>query len=700
MTKHIIICFGGRCRIIALPSSYNGLLKVARKQFPNMGSLYSLVALYQPEDFKATNDHTCWVELDETAYSTLHDRAVLHFNVQHAITKEYILPLPNSDQDIQPKSQVPPFKGVPLAESPGPSSTIDTNGDIIEEAEGGPANMRGDGDACASGWGGASERFRRSAKYIPDLQECKEAVRRGSGQLIEEENNEENEMAEQMNLGEQRKCEVVNDHENQGQYQDLEVCPLGCEHNGHCDGCQAQDENTWRPATQQTIPPYANGGHNDVVTHPQNHGEGQNAGWNNWGMAPDLAACTSRANNLNRAWIEAAAAGHTDWAPLSPMDFEKEGSGNPFDQSSLLRGRVADAAPGGWGPSPDFTPPRPSTHNGGYDQDAIVLSARRHPDKGFTWPSHQPGDSWGRQVPNFGDGTHASDIARTRFVSFPPQPGHPRPTNFPEASSPVPIPVPHMGRGNNMNEHDPWRASTWSPERQGRKQHYRSDQQQQSEEHQPLLDAAPAFSIGSPIRRGRTRHRPIRYQSNRNARAGWATTTRDTVPTVIASDDNGAPFDEQEASPDSLSPAPVSDHHDGTSTKCNAPMSDCGHRHHHHHDKKYTGHSSSEEVIHAARSSPGHRATANGSPDDVFWDQGQPPQRRGWGEPYDAVSFTDKGKKRAGVGTRQSWDYKPFSAWASQEGPACLFGGGGGGGAEEQLERRGTWEGKASLDWI
>lgn len=210
MTKHIIICFGDRRRIIALPSSYNGLLKVAREQFPNMSSVSSLVALYQPEDFKGTVDDTCWVEVDKTAYGTLHDRAVVYFNVQHPITKEYILPLPGTDPD-QPQSRAARIEEIPLAGPADSSRYIDPDDSSTQQATTFPNNNRDDADACANGWGGASERFRRSAKYIPNPQDCKDAIDGASDQWSDPESTklEEEEVPDQVNSGVNRRWEAL-----------------------------------------------------------------------------------------------------------------------------------------------------------------------------------------------------------------------------------------------------------------------------------------------------------------------------------------------------------------------------------------------------------------------------------------------------------------------------------------------------------
>lgn len=195
--QHVTIVFGERHRVIALPATYEDLIKEARKAFPYMSSVYSICVLFKAEHMPSNNTH--WVELDPSAYAAIPHKALLYFNVQHPITKEYILPLPDHHPNVLSKLQ----KGADgigrsAIYSPENDNTIPENvGDqvshrdscsqpcVYEESNAFVAEAeRPDGDACGSGWGVASERFRRSAKLIPNLKECKEAI----GLVVEESN--------------------------------------------------------------------------------------------------------------------------------------------------------------------------------------------------------------------------------------------------------------------------------------------------------------------------------------------------------------------------------------------------------------------------------------------------------------------------------------------------------------------------------
>lgn len=185
----ITICFGERYRCIARPASYTDLKKQGRRAFPMMSSVASLVVLFRTPSLPGR-----WVELAPDAYAAVQAGAVLYFNVHHSVTKEYILPLPGQDQD--PDAVFPPLsERRTIPEDGGRARSREAAGDDDDDAglPGGaaatlslgslrPSEMRNDfaarsrGDVCGSGWGIASERFRRSARLIPDLRECREAI--------------------------------------------------------------------------------------------------------------------------------------------------------------------------------------------------------------------------------------------------------------------------------------------------------------------------------------------------------------------------------------------------------------------------------------------------------------------------------------------------------------------------------------------
>lgn len=504
MTKHIIICFGDRRRIIALPSSYNSLLKVARKQFPSMGSIYSLVALYQPEDFKGTIEEKCWVELDETAYCTLHDRAVVHFNVQHHITKEYLLPLPNTDPD-KPQPQVNLFEETPLAGSADTSHSINPDDSNIKQLKTVPDNNRDDGDACASGWGGASERFRRSAKYIPNLQDCKDAIKVASDQWSDPESTklEEGEKAsEQVNSEAQQGCGGPAQDNPQTQHQHLEACAMGCDHKCCCELCLANEAGEFPSPAQKTILHGETDINNTDAIVSQNDGWGRIAGWGHGHEEHCLKNENTKNGNPGQTFQETSA--HDGWAPAQSIYFEED-LGEPFDQTTPVQGRVPASNGGVWkGPAVVCGAP-PARNDTTWGQSVPGASTQYRQDHDLSWhpPSafrFEPENSDGRCY-----GTQNPGRETAQFKA-------PRPVETHRVSSVEALasgPAPGMGWCNEQSY-----ASDWSPEPQNQKQSGLC-WQQQSKENQPQHHGTE-YRTGSPIKYGQHFQQSTHYWSCRN----------------------------------------------------------------------------------------------------------------------------------------------------------------------------------------
>lgn len=166
------------------------MIEEARKAFPDISSVQNLVILYRPDNV-VLNKRT-WVELDPSAYSAVPDNAVLYINVQLPVTKKYILPLPHQDPNSVLEPQVVHNIGKSVignvlpsgkTQAQGPNSTkvSRTSSRALSESQTGgdlvlTQAARLGGDAFGSGWGVASARFRQSAKLIPNLKDCKEAV--------------------------------------------------------------------------------------------------------------------------------------------------------------------------------------------------------------------------------------------------------------------------------------------------------------------------------------------------------------------------------------------------------------------------------------------------------------------------------------------------------------------------------------------
>ncbi|KAG8160752.1 hypothetical protein KVR01_009016 [Diaporthe batatas] len=187
--------------MVARPATYQDLLKEIRFRFPNVAAVDSLVVLFQPTPNDGPLEN--WVQVAPSAYGHVHDSAELFINVAHPLTKEYILPLPGRsvpNPQLNKRVRRTDGHGKHVGVEPGNRNFATENVQVSKtrhrEVSSGPRGAsqafdnfsmsleleRPSGDAFASGWGGASERFRRSTKLVPDLMDCKEAVGQSVGQ--------------------------------------------------------------------------------------------------------------------------------------------------------------------------------------------------------------------------------------------------------------------------------------------------------------------------------------------------------------------------------------------------------------------------------------------------------------------------------------------------------------------------------------
>ncbi|KAK2614753.1 hypothetical protein N8I77_001557 [Diaporthe amygdali] len=190
MASTIFITFGDRTVMIARPQAYQDLLRDTRSQYPMIASVQNLVVLFQPLLVNG-NLHNQWVQVDPTAYGAVHDGAELFVNVVHPLNKEYILPLPNqSNSNGRFRKQIRRTDGLgnPLpADGEGLNDEVSTSRPRCFSRRYKTSTLsleleRTGGDAFTSGWGGASERFRRSMKLVPNIRDCKEAIGQTVGQ--------------------------------------------------------------------------------------------------------------------------------------------------------------------------------------------------------------------------------------------------------------------------------------------------------------------------------------------------------------------------------------------------------------------------------------------------------------------------------------------------------------------------------------
>lgn len=122
-TDTITICFGDRYRCIARPASYRALQREGREAFPDMSAAHSVVVVL----FQVAELPNCWLELSPDAYAVVRGGAVLYFNAQHPVTKEYILPLPG--QQLDPLDINTVYQGSPQAPASSSESQRTTPND-------------------------------------------------------------------------------------------------------------------------------------------------------------------------------------------------------------------------------------------------------------------------------------------------------------------------------------------------------------------------------------------------------------------------------------------------------------------------------------------------------------------------------------------------------------------------------------------
>ncbi|ROV93167.1 hypothetical protein VMCG_08740 [Cytospora schulzeri] len=182
MSTYLFLTLGDRTVMVAKPATYQDLKREVRKQFPMLASVFSVLVLFKPilEDGTMLDN---WVEVDASAYGAVHNCAQVIINVAEPITKRYMFPFPDGrNSNVGPANQVPQMDALGKDNIPidGQVSTKNSKPSrskyIYPNSDASPNPERSDGAACASGWAGASERFRRSAKLIPNLKDCKEAV--------------------------------------------------------------------------------------------------------------------------------------------------------------------------------------------------------------------------------------------------------------------------------------------------------------------------------------------------------------------------------------------------------------------------------------------------------------------------------------------------------------------------------------------
>lgn len=287
MASTVFLTLGLRTVMIARPATYEDLRAQIRTQFPEVSAVYSVAVVFQPANVNGGLLQN-WVEVDASAYGAVHDGAELFVNVVHPLTKEYILPLPDrpipnhrrrkqvrrtdgdgrrfreeaGDHDATTQGdQVSKFR--PRGASSGPRGVSHTffNSSLSLELE------QLGGDAFGNGWGGASGRFRRSTKLVPNLKDCKEAVGRSVGESNFYADDEEEQTAD-FELGLQ-----------QPQYQDQDQPPQATEAGWYAGGEYAPGTENPGETEAQHLAGGLEENEDEGKTTTRFHSEGANRNW-------------------------------------------------------------------------------------------------------------------------------------------------------------------------------------------------------------------------------------------------------------------------------------------------------------------------------------------------------------------------------------------------------------------------------------
>ncbi|ROW00478.1 hypothetical protein VPNG_07955 [Cytospora leucostoma] len=253
MSAYIYVSFGERTVMMAKPATYQDLKRDIRTHFPMLGSVSSMVILWK--DNGNTTGH--WIEVVDSAYSVIPSGGELFVNVAEPITKRYIFTLPDGrNSNVGPLKQVPHGGGSSIRNNQtGQQVSINNKPKTSKHSyPGSESSFRFDrsvGAACASGWAVASERFRRSAKLIPNLEDCKEAV----GLEVGESDcypDEDGKSADNMS--------------GHVQHQHYDACSRACTHECDCELCLQERGDTTVHNTD-SAPGHAAGQHGEATAY-------------------------------------------------------------------------------------------------------------------------------------------------------------------------------------------------------------------------------------------------------------------------------------------------------------------------------------------------------------------------------------------------------------------------------------------------
>lgn len=201
MTTYIYLTHGERTVMMAKSATFRDFQWAIRKNFPMLASIFNLVILFKPKlENGDTSSH--WVEVDRSAYGAIYEGAEVFINVADPTTKRYLFALPDGNQsNVVPQPQMPgtdgmgnrinrtvggvlldtqvSIKDIEPSRSPKPTS-------YLGGSEQSHKFERSGGASYTTGQVGASRGFRRSAKSVPDPNDCQEAGWPGMEDLARE----------------------------------------------------------------------------------------------------------------------------------------------------------------------------------------------------------------------------------------------------------------------------------------------------------------------------------------------------------------------------------------------------------------------------------------------------------------------------------------------------------------------------------
>lgn len=369
--------------MVSLPATYQLLVQEIRRRFPTVSAVYNVVVLFQPANVNGGLLQN-WVEVDASAYSAIHNGAELFVNVAHPLTKEYILPLPGKlGPNHHHRKQVRRTDGFGNRVGNEADDFDATAGEDDQVSKTRPIGAshkyfnssvsfeleRPGGDVFTSGWAGASERFRRSMKLVPNLKDCKEAIGQTVGQSNFYPDDEEEKSADV-------KLEMF-------QHQDQNQGPQATEAGWYAGGEVAQGDENRGGTEAQHLAGGLDEGQDEGKRNTLFYSDDANRNW--------VAASHSPLNSpeaMPRGHGGQLASRSPRWGGYrtpSPQGWGlyDDGGNNMPEYVQSRRGSPADAGAENWGSNPGgWNSPHYETNDANHGYSHIVAGPGDHPEAG------------------------------------------------------------------------------------------------------------------------------------------------------------------------------------------------------------------------------------------------------------------------------------------------------------------------------